>query len=101
MQRQVLLQDQLDPDQSLYSRRFLDSTRKYQDWRLTTRYQLEVSSDNNGAERAIRNVKVKEKVSAMFKSGVGAFCAIRSLNDTAIKQGQNVLQTHHQVYQHA
>ncbi|NJL12505.1 MAG: IS66 family transposase [Microscillaceae bacterium] len=100
-QLQVLLQHKLDPDQSPHSRRFLDSMTKYKDWLLTTLYHLEVPPDNNGSERAIRNVKVKVKVSGMFKSGVDAFCAIRSLIDTAIKKGQNVLHSLHQIYQQA
>jgi len=49
--------------------------------------------DNNGSERAIRNVKVKQKISGQFKSEHGADCfvVIRSVIDTTIKAGQNVL----------
>jgi transposase len=58
-------------------------------------YHPEVPPDNNGSERAIRNVKVKQKVSTQFKSQQGAmdFATIRSVIDTAIKQGKNVLDT--------
>jgi transposase len=52
----------------------------------------EVPPQNNGSERAIRNVKVKIKVSGQFKSGDGAqdYATIRSIIDTAIKQSKNV-----------
>jgi transposase len=52
-----------------------------------------VPPDNNGSERAIRNIKVKQKISGQFKSVNGAisFAVIRSVIDTAIKSGQNVL----------
>jgi transposase len=53
----------------------------------------DVPPDNNGSERAIRNVKVKQKISGQFKSFAGAmnFAILRSITDTAIKNGQNVL----------
>jgi transposase len=54
----------------------------------------EVPTDNNGSERAIRNVKVKTKVSGQFrnKEGKGAdrFARIRSVIDTTIKNGRDV-----------
>ena len=55
---------------------------------------LEVPPDNNASERAIRNVKVKTKVSGQFrnKEGKGAdrYAKIRSVIDTTIKNGQDV-----------
>lgn len=53
-----------------------------------------VPPDNNGSERAIRNFKVKIKISGFFKSIEGArgYAVIRSVIDTAIKNEQNPLQ---------
>ena len=44
-------------------------------------------------ERAIRNIKVKQKVSGQFKAEKSAmnFAKIRSIIDTTIKNGQDVL----------
>ena len=53
-----------------------------------------VPADNNGSERAIRTIKVKQKVSGGFRSseGADAFAVIRSVIDTSIKSAQNVFQ---------
>lgn len=53
-----------------------------------------VPYDNNGSERAIRNVKVKNKISGCFRSNQGAFnfAVLRSVIDTTIKNTQNVFQ---------
>ena len=54
----------------------------------------EVPPDNNASERAIRNVKVKQKISGQFKTEKAAqnFAKIRSVIDTTIKNGMNVLE---------
>lgn len=51
-----------------------------------------VPPDNNGSERAIRNIKVKQKVSGGFRSTSGAngFAILRSVIDTTIKSGNDV-----------
>jgi len=66
---------------------------KYKDYILTFLYHPKVPPDNNGSERAIRNVKVKQKVSGQFKSwkGVENFLILRSITDTALKNKQSVL----------
>ena len=54
----------------------------------------EVPPDNNASERAIRNIKVKQKISGQFKIKKAAqnFAKIRSVIDTTIKNGLNVLE---------
>jgi hypothetical protein len=51
----------------------------------------DIPADNNGSERAIRNIKVKQKVSGQFKSFEGAeyYSNIRSIVDTSRKRGLN------------
>jgi transposase len=66
---------------------------KYKDYIFTFLYYLHVPPDNNGSERAIRNIKVKQKVSGQFKTQRGAeiYATTRSITDTCIKNGQNIL----------
>lgn len=66
---------------------------KYRSSILTFLYHPKVPPDNNASERAIRNVKVKQKISGQFKSYEGAekFAILRSVADTVIKNGQNIL----------
>jgi len=66
---------------------------KYRDHVFTFLYHPDVPADNNGSERAIRNVKVKQKISGQFKifSAAENFAILRSIIDTALKNGQNVL----------
>ena len=54
-----------------------------------------VHPDNNASERALRNVKVKQKISGQFKTEQTAqnFAKIRSVIDTTIKNGMNVLKS--------
>jgi transposase-like protein len=50
-----------------------------------------VPYDNNASERCIRPLKVKQKVSGMFKSdnGADAFCQLHTIVDTARKNKQD------------
>jgi len=72
---------------------FQNRLKKYRDFLLTFLYRPEVPPDNNASERAIRNIKVKQKVSGQFKSPTGAFgfAVLRSVTDTILKNNQNVL----------
>jgi len=64
---------------------------KYQDYVFAFLDKPEIPPDNNASERAIRNFKVKQKVSGFFKSDEGAdtYSIFRSIIDTSIKNGQN------------
>ena len=52
-----------------------------------------IPSDNNGSERGIRKLKVKQKISGCFRSetGADAFHALHSIADTAWKNDQSPL----------
>lgn len=66
---------------------------KLKDQLMTCLHHEEVPPDNNGSERAIRNIKVKQKISGQFRSITGAkqFAILRSITDTALKKGQKIL----------
>lgn len=66
---------------------------KYQDYLFLFLNNELVPPDNNGSERAIRNFKVKQKVSGFFKTNKGAtnYAILRSVCDTAIKNNKNPL----------
>lgn len=68
---------------------------RYKNFIFPFLYYPDVPPDNNGSERAIRNIKVKQKVSGQFKTATGAqtYAIIRSIADTCIKNGQNILLT--------
>ena len=58
-----------------------------------------IPPDNNASERAIRNIKVKQKVSGQFKSLDGAknYANIRSIIDTSRKRDLNEFESLQQV----
>lgn len=68
---------------------------KYRNYLLTFLYHPKVPPDNNSSERAIRNIKVKQKVSGQFKSTNGAFIfsVLRSVTDTTLKNNQNIIES--------
>lgn len=87
-----ILKEPPDQDQKeLYA--FYKSMNREQKNLFTFLFIENVPPDNNGSERAIRNIKVKQKISGQFKINRTAqnFAQIRSVIDTTIKNGLNVL----------
>lgn len=88
-----LLSEPLDPKHKEMIA-FQKRITKYRDHVFTFLYHPDVPPDNNGSERAIRNVKVKQKISGQFKilSAAENFAILRSIIDTAIKNNRNVVE---------
>ena len=87
-----LLAELIDPSQKelvAFQKRLV----KYRDYVFPFLYHPEVPAHNNDSERAIRNIKIKQKISGQFKAMSSAenFAILRSIIDTSIKNGQNVL----------
>lgn len=87
-----LLEEEI-PEEHVEVNTFQKRIIRYRRYLFTFLYHPEVPPDNNASERAIRNIKVKQKVSGLFKSGKGAqiYASIRSITDTCIKNGQSTL----------
>ncbi|HUZ61225.1 MAG TPA: transposase [Hanamia sp.] len=81
------------PDDYPQSKSLQKSLLAKQDCILYFLLQPNVPPHNNGSEKTIRNVKVKQKISGQFKSidNANVFAILRSVIDTTIKSSQNVL----------
>jgi transposase/uncharacterized coiled-coil protein SlyX len=99
--KKMLLEEQLDlllnqpilpEDKKLKT--FQERIITYRNYLFSFLYRQDVPADNNASERAVRTFKVKQKVSGLFRSAEGAcsFAVIRSVIDTTIKNGKNILE---------
>ena len=79
------------PDKDKLAIRLQKKLRKISRHILCFLHHNAVPPDNNSSERAIRNIKVIQKISGAFRSTEGAgFAILRSVIDTTIKSGQEV-----------
>ena len=85
----ILLEEDIDKLTNPHTATLQKSLLKYRQHVFKFLYQQEVPYENNASERSIRMVKVKQKVSGCFKSLQDAYCIIKSVVDTAIKNGSN------------
>jgi hypothetical protein len=83
--------DNLTKKHNALARRLLNRQDDY--LRFTTNWRI--PPDNNGSERDIRMIKLRQKISGCLRTLTGAkqFCAIRSYLSTAAKHGRNIFDT--------
>ena len=87
----ILLQEKVPKESFRKTFIIQKSLKKHRDSIFTYLYNKDSPPDNNASERAIRNVKVKQKVSGQFKTGQQAFCVLRSVIDTCKKRTVDIM----------
>ena len=90
----TLLQEHQNASPNKKVQAFIKRLQKHQKSILTFLCHHHVPPDNNASERAIRNVKVKTKVSGQYRSQRGAerFAILRSVIDTIKKSNNDIFE---------
>ena len=89
----ILLLQNIDKKKFPLTRKLCNSLNTNRHNVFTFLYHKHVPSHNNGAELAIRNAKVKMKISGQFKSGQNFYAISRSIIDTLIKNNKPILES--------
>jgi len=89
----ILLEESIPKDINSKTLALQKSLIKHRNSIFTFLYNKETPPDNNASERAIRNVKVKQKISGQFKKGQQKFCILRSVIDTCKKRNVDIMNT--------
>lgn len=87
-----LLADKQDEKQQKETETLRKSLIEHKDKILAFLHYKQVPSHNNASELAIRNAKIKMKISGCFRNAQQPYAIIRSVVDTCIKQGISVFQ---------
>lgn len=87
-----LLAQVQDENQQKETETLRKSLIEHRDKVLTFLHYKDVPSHNNASELAIRNAKIKMKISGCFRNAQQPYAIIRSVVDTCIKQEMNVFQ---------
>ena len=92
-----LLEQELLKEKTPKTLVFQRALKKNRNYLFQFLYHNFVPPDNNGSERAVRNIKVKQKISGQFNGGQKDFAVLRSVIDTVIKNSGDVFQTLEQI----